>query len=205
MLIYRNRRSGHANLAKSRAKQRGVTLLITLIVLVAMTMAAISLMRSVDTTNVIAGNLAFRQSAAASGDVGVEKAIAWLEQNIGVTLNTSQPASGYSASHQEPLAGQTWDQWWNQVVVARGFVSLPQNQLTGNTVSYTIDRMCATPGDPLSVGTNCSETSATVSTGSSQTSGSVSLTTSTQIYYRITSRTLGPRNTVSYVQSVIAL
>ncbi len=56
--------------------QRGVILIITLIVLVAMTLASIAMVRSVDTSTVIAGNLAFKQSATASGDAGLEAAIA---------------------------------------------------------------------------------------------------------------------------------
>jgi Tfp pilus assembly protein PilX len=45
-------------------RQRGAILFIALIVLVAMSLAGIALMRSVDTNVLIAGNLAFRQSAS---------------------------------------------------------------------------------------------------------------------------------------------
>jgi Tfp pilus assembly protein PilX len=55
-------------------RQRGAILFIALIVLVAMTLAGIALMRSVDTNVLIAGNLAFRQGATAAGDYGVEDA-----------------------------------------------------------------------------------------------------------------------------------
>ena len=41
-------------------KQRGTMLIIALIVLVAMTLAGIATMRSVDTATVMAGNIAFR-------------------------------------------------------------------------------------------------------------------------------------------------
>jgi Tfp pilus assembly protein PilX len=181
-------------------------LLITLIVLVAMTLAAISLMRSVDTTNVIAGNLAFRQGATLAGDTGIQRAIQWLEQNSGATLNSQQNAAGYSPVHQEPGPGQSWDLWWNQVVAPNRAFTMAVDA-AGNTVSYTIDRMCAQPWDPLTPGANCSQTTVTTSTGtgSSQSAGTQSLQTSTQIYYRITSRTVGPRNSVSYVQAIVAL
>ena len=43
-------------------KQRGVVLFIALIALVAMSLAAVALVRSVDTATIIAGNLAFKQS-----------------------------------------------------------------------------------------------------------------------------------------------
>src|SRR4051794_33864237 len=49
-------------------RQQGVVLLIALIVLVAMTLAGIGLVRSVDTGNMVAGNLAFKQGATLAGD-----------------------------------------------------------------------------------------------------------------------------------------
>jgi hypothetical protein len=63
---------GHA------AKQRGVVLFFTLIALVVMSLAAVALIRSVDTSTMIAGNLAFRQSGTSSTDTGMEAAIGWL-------------------------------------------------------------------------------------------------------------------------------
>ena len=56
-------------------RQRGVVLFISLIVLVAMTLAGVALVRSVDTTNLIAGNLAFKQGATLSGDAAIETEI----------------------------------------------------------------------------------------------------------------------------------
>lgn len=205
MLNHHTNRSVPTRFVNLPTNQRGVVLLITLIVLVAMTLAAISLMRSMDTTNVIAGNLAFRQGAVLAGDTGSETAIAWLEQNNTSTLFTANAANGYSPIHQDPNPGQTWDQWWTAVAVGRGVKTLATDPNTGNTVSYSIERMCALAGDPTTPGTNCAQTTVTVSTGCSQTAGTQCLQTSTQIYYRITSKTTGPRNSVSYIQSVIAL
>ena len=51
-----------------RKAQDGVVLFIALIVLVAMTLAGIAVMRSVDTNVLIAGNLAFRNAATSAGD-----------------------------------------------------------------------------------------------------------------------------------------
>ena len=58
--------------------QTGVALMITLIILAVMMLAAISLMRSAVTTNLIAGNLALRQIASLSGVDGSLAAIAYL-------------------------------------------------------------------------------------------------------------------------------
>ncbi|HEX2310450.1 MAG TPA: hypothetical protein VHH91_07010, partial [Vicinamibacterales bacterium] len=59
-------------------RQRGAVLLIALIVLVAMSLAGVALVRGVDMTNLIAGNLAFKQGATLGGDWGAEQARAWL-------------------------------------------------------------------------------------------------------------------------------
>lgn len=56
-------------------KQRGVVLFFALIALVAMSLAAVALIRSVDTSTLIAGNLAFKQATKNSAEAGIEAAI----------------------------------------------------------------------------------------------------------------------------------
>ena len=53
-------------------RQRGVVLLIALIVLVAMTLAGIGMMRSIDSGTLVSGNIGFREAAVATADTGVE-------------------------------------------------------------------------------------------------------------------------------------
>lgn len=67
-------RSGSAGIAR----QRGVVLFFALVALVAMSLAAVALIRSVDTSTLIAGNLSFKQSATNSGDNGIEAAVKWM-------------------------------------------------------------------------------------------------------------------------------
>lgn len=204
-----------------RARQGGVVLLITLIVLVAMTLAAIALVRSVDTTNLIAGNLAFKQAAIHSGNAGTEAAINWLETNVGATLQANNYPNGYSAVRQDPAANQSWDNYWTTVIDPHP-VSIPVASLTcsatgwactlppdaaGNSVTYSITRLCNAAGDPTSPSTGCavSTVTSTNAGASSQGAGEIALQYSSQIYYRITSRVVGPRNTVSYIQTIIAM
>jgi hypothetical protein len=71
----------------------------------------------------------------------------------------------------------------------------------GNQVRYVIHRMCDFAGNPSAV--NCVRTSAGGTVGGTQggaTYGGAALPSTSQIYYRITARVTGPRNTVSYVQ-----
>jgi Tfp pilus assembly protein PilX len=205
------------------SRQRGVVLMIALIMLVAMTLGGLALVRSVNMTNIIAGNLAFQQGATNSGDTGIEVAINWLEANNGVNLYISTAAQGYTATRQDPGAGQSWDAFWRAVLVnqavtlvadtgvalqydASGATNVVRRNSAGNLVSFAIQRLCAQPLPPSAAGAGCSQPPATVSTGSSSKgAGVVALTYGSQVYYRITSRIAGPRNTVSYVQAIVAL
>lgn len=193
--------------AKSRAGQNGVVLLIALIVLVAMTLAGIALVRSVDTTNVIAGNMAFQQSTTQSGDAGVEAALTWLAaSNNNITLNNDSPGNGYVAAGlgNNPGTGQSWDTYWT-TLTNTGLVTASNPDASGNTYSYHIDRLCASAGSATGGG-NCSASPlASTTTGGSEESGDSGISAPPLVYYRITSRIVGPRNTVSYVQAVVAM
>jgi type IV pilus assembly protein PilX len=190
-----------------RSGQQGVVLMVALIVLVAMTLAGIALMRSVDTTTMIAGNLAFQQSATNSGDIGTETAVAWLQANNSPSLWADIPAQGYVARRQDPGSTQTWDSFWTSVLVPGGqVVTLAQDGATGNTVSYTIQRLCNALGDPTAPTVDCSTPQTTGgSAGGSKGAGVVALLYNSAIYYRITARIRGPRNTVSYIQTIVSL
>ena len=194
--------------------QRGTVLILALIAMVAMTLAAISLFRSVDSATLIAGNLAFRQSATSSGSSAIEAAAAWLETTAtaGIsTLTTDQTGSAYYATINAP-AGQS-DLTGNETAsTADNFDWTKAKHLSvdgaGNTVDYVIHRMCTVIG-PLDPST-CSASPKTAA-GNSISTLTPMLTFQARMsgsyigYYRVTVRTSGPRNTVSYLQAVILL
>ena len=189
-------------------RQRGAVLFIATIVVVVMMLAGVALVRSINTTNLIAGNLAFHQAAIHSGDTGVEAAVSWLEaNNDGTTLNSDDASNGYAANGidpaQVPAAGQSWDAYWTQTLAARAR-TLSSNT-SGNTVSYVIDRLCMFAGAPTG-GAQCA-TSPTAGTaaGNAEVAGKIPLAGPSYVYYRITARVAGPRQTVSYVQVTVAL
>lgn len=187
-------------------KQRGVVLLIALIVLVALTLAGVALVRSVDTTNLIAGNMSFHESAVQAGERSTEIAIAnWLGPNKAIgdpDLFTDSLANGYRASRQDPPTGTSWDAFWNSTLSAEATTGTAD--AAGNTVSYVIHRLCSATGNPSAI--DCSKPPYGLSSGESQsTPGSGTGTSDKQVYYRITTRIAGPRNTVAYLQTIIAL
>jgi Tfp pilus assembly protein PilX len=191
-------------MSRLAGRQSGAVLFIALIVLVAMSLAGIALIRGVDTTNLIAGNLAFRQSATHGGDWGVERARDWLQSQAASGLYNDAPTSGYFAAIQSGLDFTGVDPSkvdfdWNN-----NSFNLGPDPAGNPEVRYVIHRMCELAGNPGSV--NCVRTSAggTASgTKGGATYGSFALPSTSQIYYRITTRVIGPRNTVSYVQVMV--
>jgi Tfp pilus assembly protein PilX len=195
-----------------RQAQRGVVLFIALIVLVAMSLAGVALIRSVDTGQVISGNLAFRQAALHLGDNGIEAARKWLMDQSATTLQSDNPGvtdgGGYYANWAENLdllgnkTATTADDFnWNSAIN----VTTPAPP-AGYTVSWVIHRLCRTPGDPS--GTTCLKLAGVISSTATGTKGaaafgSMAISVPTSATFRVTVRVVGPRNATSYVQAVI--
>jgi Tfp pilus assembly protein PilX len=188
-------------------KQRGIVLLISLIVLVAMTMAGVALMRSVDATVVVAGNLAFKEAAIQVADKGGQEAVKWLSNNAaGATLQTSNATVGYFSAR--PVSEPDWfdiNSWDQSMALNSG-----NPDASGNVIRYIIHRMCTQPdtpynGDNAGVANECGLyyplTSA--AQGGSMTVGSPQFLGTPQLYYRVTTRVDGPRNTLSVVQTSV--
>jgi type IV pilus assembly protein PilX len=198
------------------SRQDGLVLFVALIVLVALALATTAMMRSTGSAQVIAGNLAFQQSALGSSDHGIELAVAWLENNKGLSSSTTasacssgttvlacnQATYGYLATRSEPASSVAIDAWWSGLTKVVTPVNLASDA-AGNAVSYLIQRMCNAVGDAAS-GT-CAITPNAAECGQSHNVNSASTGCDSQVYYRITVKTIGPRNTTSYAQSMVAM
>jgi Tfp pilus assembly protein PilX len=212
----KNRRSFFRAKRSLPRRQQGAILFIALIVLVAMTLAGIAMWRSVDTALGIAGNMAFRQATVQGSDKGVKAATDWLATNSGgTTLQNTDSSVGYFSAR--PATEPDWfdsANWSNGVTIANenGFVGQPDN--AGNVVRYIIHRMCNCAD--VSYNANCAgTTTANVcalyyplsggSAGGSMTVGAPQFEGIPQIYYRITTRVEGPRNTVSVTQVTVLI
>jgi Tfp pilus assembly protein PilX len=201
------------------AKQRGVALFFALICMVAIMLAAVALIRSVDTAALISGNLAFQQSATSSGDGGTEAAITWLAgieaansaRNVLIDpahpFNANNAAAGYFAS-LDPAKSLTASSgsrfnWDNTDSVALATDS------SGNTTRYIIQRMCRTVGVAV-------KDASCLFSGAAQDNNKQNILLPQEIckgdgcpvagqtpMLRITSRTTGPKNTLSYVQAFV--
>ncbi|MEO8104020.1 MAG: hypothetical protein ABI790_15970 [Betaproteobacteria bacterium] len=210
-----NRLRTARNLARALPHlQGGVVLFISLVVLVAMSLAGLALLRSVDTTVMVSGNIALKQSTVLGADNGTQAAITWLEANVsGATLQSTNASAGYFSSLPLPDPADWFDDgvWTNARPVNSGAADA-----SGNRLSYLIHRQCTLPDtayDGVSAGvTNqCAAIDESVG-GSVLTEGDSFragvgnvFARSKKVYYRITTRVLGPRNAVSIIQTTVAL
>ena len=192
-----------------KGKQTGAVLIMTLVVLVLMTLGAIAMVRSVDSSVLIAGNLAFQQSALQSSQNGVEQAVTWLEANAANLSGTAAAGAGYAANWGAslgPAAGGSWVDYWANVLLPTTLVRTLATDASGNTVSYIVQRLCPDSTSFISSAedSGCASYRLPPSACSSgKTKGSSFACQLTQ--YRITARVVGPKNTVTYVQSIVAL
>jgi type IV pilus assembly protein PilX len=210
--------------ASGRMKQRGVALFFALIALVAIMLAAVTLIRSVDTSTMISGNLAFQQAATASGDSGTEKAINWLaftEANDGGKnvlndashlFNIDAPTKGYYASLDPTKSltstSGTGFKWITAPGATQDSVGLAADS-SSNTVSYIIQRMCSASGVAVQ-DTNCLFSGAALDNNKQNIplpqeicKGPGCPVAGQTPMNRITSKVTGPKNTLSYVQAFV--
>lgn len=204
------------------SRQRGASLFFAIVALVLMTTAGLALMRSVDTGNIIAGNMAFRESTVSATDTGVENAVTYLnsiaapatfasDANLpgGCTVGTATvPGNCLYAARVQPEDedGLPLIDWSHS--------NIPVTTINGNDVQYVIERLCNPDTTVPVVLTQAPKnedaksvcgTEVTVDGGSSKApSGGGGVSKVVEIMYLVTVRVKGPRNTISTVQTILA-
>jgi hypothetical protein len=212
-------------------RQRGVVLFIALIVMVAMSLAAVALMRSVDTTTSVIGNLAFRQASILPANYAIEDAAAglFLDANPAFAaripdVRVDTPTQNYYATHDPTATG--WDDKYgvpkplqtqadvNALIAAGARVQPDQDQ---NRITYVIERMCnpkasSIPADNSAASSWCDMMPPKQSPGAT-INDPLAAVLNSQPFYRVTVRvehcrdnsvacTLPP-DTVSFVQAML--
>lgn len=207
--------------------QRGVSLIFALLTLAVMSLAAVVLVRSVDTGTQVLGNLGFKQDATAASDRATEAAIAWLQTNGGATLDADATSAGYYASSLDKLdptgratsaanklAVINWGDSDSCACVSAGTCAsctlLPSAEVTygGNRSRYLISRICQSAG-PVSATNVCAKpaSAATSEAASREEIHAGKPFRPTKLvsnpYYRIIVRTVGGRNAVSFTETIV--
>lgn len=189
---------------KTPPKQRGVVLIIALIALVAMTLAAIGLVRSHSAGSLIAGNMAFKQDTIQNTDRAIEMALDWMAANLAATQE-SDVANQYFALEQpvDSLGVPTTINW--SAVPCRDNAG---NAIACNTVApgdsriqYVIDRLCQGSLPVIDKDANCVQDQATG--GGSKRAGVPVFAGTGMIYYRVTARVEGARGTTTVAQAIV--
>lgn len=217
---------------KSKNHQSGIVLIFALFVLVAMSLAAVALVRSIDTGSKIAGNLSFRIDAVANADIVIEEAIASIysllkadpnvldKSNIDLGYYANQinklDVTGNSRSGDSARVLINWgdDHCKNNLKDGGSDCNLKpvksSSQLTGdNSASYIVFRMCKSEGPFDLAATGC--VTANQNTVSNNCQGGINYENEGRCdsaegvspYYRVLARILGPRNTVSYAEALV--
>jgi type IV pilus assembly protein PilX len=202
----------------SFGSQRGLALIVALIALIAMTLAGVALVRSVDTNSLVASNMTFRQTARESTDAGLEFARGWVMAQAllsDTALDANNSSNGYFAMRSGlNLTGNDTgtDIAWqnNDGSTSAGAAHpncLPQDP-GGNVVCFVVQRMCDGTGpmnkDTCDVATVTSD-GGDASTAPVSTGPAVVPPPSWVAVYRINVRASGPRNNVSITQVFVAL
>jgi len=178
--------------------QRGYMLLLVLVALVAMMISGIALVRSMDTSQLVAGNLASRNATVNSADAGVQAAVTWIQANAtnGV-LNADAPANGY------------YSYGTNQAWTSSAFWSTCANctfpDAAGNQISWSVSRLCKVTGTPTAAGNFCSSLNGSTGAGGSYSSDAVNFNGSAKYFYRITVQVVNTRNSSSLSQTFVTL
>lgn len=211
-----------------RSGQRGISLLFALMALVVISLAAVALVRSVDTGSLVIGNLGFKQDATAAASQAAEQAITYLNNNAGATLQKDQANSGYYASSRDSLdvTGQGSTSNTRSVVdwTGDGTCSLytagsyancvkSSNEISlnggANKARYIITRLCATEGAPAAV--DCAVPFGSALTGGGNKgatdykAGKAQVLVTNTLYYRIVVRATSARGTVSFTETMVQM
>jgi len=184
-------------------RQQGmIAMIVAVIVLVATLLASIALMRSVDTANVVAGSMTFRQGLVQEAERAYENAKASTSFS-GAASEADNAASGYYAEIQT----------FSSTGIPNQLVSFDPTKIdstkvatltgTQNTIRYVVERLCPAsgPADPKT----CINPGASVLGGSSanQASDTGIGLTGGNAAFRLTVRVDGPKNTASFVQTIL--
>lgn len=183
-------------------RERGVVLVLVLVVLAAMGLAVVGLMRTVDASTIATNNLAFKDWAAHAAELGVARAAG--DFTAGPLATTAALEADLVAANYAAAALPVDAQGVPQVLLnSSGFDSAYPSATTrivfptGETVRYLIERLCAQPG-PASEA-SCLTTS-TSERGGSQPAAKTG--TDFSALYRITVRVDGVRNTLHFSQVI---
>jgi type IV pilus assembly protein PilX len=215
-------------------RQHGASLLFALVTLVALALAATALVRSVDTGAVVMGNLGAKKATLAAADRATQQAIKFLVSDLAEASRlVDQPNQGYYATSKEDYDITGFDQTdptrrlvnWDVDGTCAYATSGTCDPLTRPSDTFWVDqtariearwlitRLCTTAGidakgtsnNNCAVALKASVMKDTNAGAPNQSTGSGFELQNQQPFYRIVVRVKGPRNAVTYTETIVNL
>ncbi len=193
--------------------QSGMILLVTLLALVIMMLASLSLVRSTDTNLILAGNYAFKRDAVNQAERAVPKIKALFETGdlkLASSRTIDNSKINYYASIQPNNAQGLPTKLFE---IAENNANNITDPKSGVTIRYIIDRMSLATGAPsINNGgfvpinqINNAGDGLIRETGTSGSPNRPQVNGGMVSIYRISIRATGPRNTESFIQVVFTI
>lgn len=192
--------------AMRRHGQRGIILVVTMFALIILLISGIALVRSFDSSLVLAGNMAFKRDLVNQGERGMSAAILSMKGSGAlvseITRESDLVTSNYSASllatdaHGIPVV-LLKDSAWTTAKMSAADIT---DATSGVTIRYVIDRLCSASG--------AASTASCIVGSYGDKGGTADMKRATAIsppVYRISVRVTGPRSTQTYLQTTFSL
>lgn len=185
-----------------RGQQRGMVLILVLVILAISFLAGLGAMRAADTANVVAGNFSFQQGAAQASDRAVTDALSVIANRVAGGAGNTAVSNQYLAvrdSTVDSLGVPASVNWANvSCTDEKGALIADCAADAGNyRVQYVIERQCnsaPTLTDITDIRARCEY----------EASDDATSATSISLRYRVLIRVRGPRGTERWFEAVVA-
>jgi len=191
---------------RARRRQSGLALPVVLVILTVMLVSSIYLMKSIHSTTLTTGNLAYDASLSQSVDLGLHTGFEWLKTTAATskaTLDADSPANGYVAMLDTSQDPRDLDFWQGRKTI---------DGADGASIDYVIHRICLDRGPYDAKNNKCVQTAAntaalgtTVGVGNSLAVDTPAYAATPQVHYVITARLNGARGTSVTNQMIVLI
>ena len=194
------------------SRNRGSVLAVVLVVLVVMMLGGVSLLRSVDTSALLSGNLAFKRDSVNRTSIGLNEAfkvmqdinfLAYEANNANCDLGVCDKVDEWVKRNYWPRLLETDANGVPKIIKDKSkfdaqFSTIKPIVKDGQEVRFLIERMCSDYGPSDEKKCSVSDRYELGGSYRQDKPGSISLP-----LYRITIRSDGVRNTQTYVQATV--
>lgn len=173
-----------------KTTQQGASLIIVLVILTVLLLGALSLARLNETNALIAGNIAFKDAGLQASEVGVSEAFIAITSLI--NDEQDQPNWYFATLQGDDASGIPKTVDWTLA---------PSVQVGAFDVRYVVERQCSGVVPVQDINAQC--VIKRIPTTASAKASFESLETAASKQFRITVYVQGPKNTKTFVQSLV--